>query len=82
MREVSSYNDVVKRVTEATFLFLLPTNKYNHNMSWRTIDIDQYDEDAYTEDEILADFETGLSAEEVASATQTRSTDVRNMLTR
>lgn len=51
-------------------------------MSWRTIDIDQYDEDAYTEDEILADFETGLSAEQVASATQTRSTDVRNMLTR
>lgn len=53
-----------------------------HDMSWRTIDIDQYDEDAYTEDEILAEFETGLSAEQVASATQTRSTDVRNMLTR
>lgn len=51
-------------------------------MSWRTIDIDQYDEDAYTEDEILAEFETGLTPEQVASATQTRSTDVRNMLTR
>ncbi|KAI9366391.1 actin-related protein 2/3 complex subunit 5 [Pilaira anomala] len=51
-------------------------------MSWRTIDIDQYDEDAYTEDEILAEFETGLSPEQVASATQTRSTDVRNMLTK
>jgi actin related protein 2/3 complex subunit 5 len=51
-------------------------------MSWRTIDIDQYDEDAYTEDEILAEFETGLSPEQVTSATQTRSTDVRNLLTR
>lgn len=52
------------------------------NISWRTIDIDQYDEDAYTQDEFLAEFETGLSPEQVASATQTRSTDVRNLLTR
>lgn len=51
-------------------------------MSWRTIDVDQYDEDAYTQDEFLAEFETGLSPEQVASATQTRSTDVRNLLTR
>ncbi|KAI8092339.1 actin-related protein 2/3 complex subunit 5 [Gilbertella persicaria] len=51
-------------------------------MSWRKIDIDQYDEDAYTEDEILAEFETGLTPEQVHSATQTRSTDVRNLLTK
>lgn len=52
------------------------------SVNWRTIDIDQYDEDAYTEGEILAEFETGLSPEQVTSATQTRSTDVRNLLTR
>lgn len=52
------------------------------SVNWRTIDIDQYDEDAYTEDEILAEFESGLSPEQVTSATQTRSTDVRNLLTR
>jgi actin related protein 2/3 complex subunit 5 len=51
-------------------------------MSWRRIDIDQYDEDAYTEDEILSEFETGLSPEQVASATQARGTDVRNLLTK
>lgn len=51
-------------------------------MSWRRIDIDQYDEDAYTEDEILAEFDTGLSPEQVISSTQTRSTDVRNLLTK
>lgn len=51
-------------------------------MSWRRIDIDQYDEDAYTQDEILSEFETGLSPEQVVSATQTRSTDVRNLLTK
>lgn len=52
------------------------------NMSWRKIDIDQYDEDAYTEDEILAEFETGLSTEQVNSATHTRNTDVRNLLSK
>lgn len=51
-------------------------------MSWRTIDIDQYDEDAYTEDEILADFESKLPPEQVTSLAQTRSTDVRNFLTK
>ncbi|KAI7907132.1 actin-related protein 2/3 complex subunit 5 [Cokeromyces recurvatus] len=51
-------------------------------MSWRRIDIDQYDEDAYTENEFLSEFETGLTPEQVMSATQTRSTDVRNLLTR
>ncbi|CEI87111.1 Putative Actin-related protein 2/3 complex subunit 5 [Rhizopus microsporus] len=51
-------------------------------MSWRKIDIDQYDEDAYTQDEILAEFETGLSPEEVNNATQTRNTDVRNFISR
>ncbi|KAI9471936.1 MAG: actin-related protein 2/3 complex subunit 5 [Benjaminiella poitrasii] len=51
-------------------------------MSWRRIDIDQYDEDAYTEDEILSEFETGLTPEQATSAAQTRSTDVRNLLTR
>ncbi|EIE79444.1 hypothetical protein G6F46_004557 [Rhizopus delemar] len=51
-------------------------------MSWRKIDIDQYDEDAYTEDEILAEFETGLSTEQVNSATHTRNTDVRNLLSK
>ncbi|CEG80218.1 Putative Actin-related protein 2/3 complex subunit 5 [Rhizopus microsporus] len=51
-------------------------------MSWRKIDIDQYDEDAYTQDEILAEFETGLGPEEVNNATQTRNTDVRNFISR
>ncbi|KAI8378149.1 actin-related protein 2/3 complex subunit 5 [Choanephora cucurbitarum] len=51
-------------------------------MSWRKIDIDQYDEDAYTEDEILAEFEAGLSPEHVISSSQTRSVDVRNLLTK
>jgi actin related protein 2/3 complex subunit 5 len=51
-------------------------------MSWRKIDIDQYEEDAYTEDEILNEFSNGLTPEQVTAATQTRSTDVRNMLTR
>ncbi|CAO3701401.1 unnamed protein product [Rhizopus microsporus] len=51
-------------------------------MSWRKIDINQYDEDAYTQDEILAEFETGLSPEEVNNATQTRNTDVRNFISR
>ncbi|KAI8971471.1 actin-related protein 2/3 complex subunit 5 [Mycotypha africana] len=51
-------------------------------MSWRRIDIDQYDEDAYTEDEILAEFESGLSPEQVNQASQTRSTDVRNLLSK
>lgn len=51
-------------------------------MSWRKIDIDQYDEDAYTQDEILAEFETGLNPEEVNNATQTRNTDVRNFISR
>ncbi|KAI8885428.1 ARP2/3 complex 16 kDa subunit (p16-Arc) [Backusella circina FSU 941] len=51
-------------------------------MSWRKIDIDQYEEDAYTEDEILNEFSTGLTPEQVTAATQTRSTDVRNMITR
>ncbi|KAI7852407.1 actin-related protein 2/3 complex subunit 5 [Circinella umbellata] len=50
--------------------------------NWRTIDIDQYDEDAYTEDEILAEFESGISPQEADSAAQTRSTDVRNFLTK
>ncbi|CAO3624435.1 unnamed protein product [Mucor hiemalis] len=35
------------------------------SVNWRTIDIDQYDEDAYTEDEILAEFESGLTPEQV-----------------
>ncbi|KAI8977916.1 actin-related protein 2/3 complex subunit 5 [Pilobolus umbonatus] len=52
------------------------------SLSWRIIDIDQYDEDAYTEDEILAEFETSLSTEEVNSNTQKRGTEVRNLLTR
>ncbi|KAI8351163.1 actin-related protein 2/3 complex subunit 5 [Blakeslea trispora] len=51
-------------------------------MSWRKIDIDQYDEDAYTEDEILAEFEAGISPEQVISSSQTRSVDVRNLLTK
>ncbi|KAG1447234.1 hypothetical protein G6F56_009324 [Rhizopus delemar] len=51
-------------------------------MSWRKIDIDQYDEDAYTEDEFLAEFETGLSPEQVNSATQSRNTEVRNLLSK
>lgn len=50
--------------------------------SWRTIDVDQYDEDAYTEDEILAGFETDLPADQVLAMAQTRNTDVRNLLTR
>ena len=50
--------------------------------NWRTIDIDQYDEDAYTEDEILAEFESGISPQEADSTAQTRSTDVRNFLTK
>ncbi|KAI8093272.1 actin-related protein 2/3 complex subunit 5 [Halteromyces radiatus] len=51
-------------------------------MSWRRIDIDQYDEDAYTEDEILADFDTGLSPEQIESNAQVRSSDVRNLMTK
>lgn len=51
-------------------------------MSFRRIDIDQYDEDAYTEDEILSEFESGLTPEQAAAASQTRSTDVRNLLTK
>ncbi|ORZ12607.1 actin-related protein 2/3 complex subunit 5 [Absidia repens] len=51
-------------------------------MSWRRIDIDQYDEDAYTEDEILAEFDTGLSPEQIEADTQSRTTDVRNLMTK
>ncbi|KAI9320170.1 actin-related protein 2/3 complex subunit 5 [Dichotomocladium elegans] len=46
--------------------------------NWRTIDVDQYDEDAYTEDEILAEYEIQLPADQVESLARTRSTDVRN----
>ncbi|ORZ03212.1 actin-related protein 2/3 complex subunit 5 [Syncephalastrum racemosum] len=51
-------------------------------MSFRRIDIDQYDEDAYTEDEILSEFESGLTPDQAEAASQTRSTDVRNLLTK
>ncbi|CAO3622575.1 unnamed protein product [Cunninghamella blakesleeana] len=51
-------------------------------MSWRTIDIDQYEEDAYTEDEILAEFDSGLTPEQIEFEAQARSTDVRNLMTR
>ncbi|CAO3596750.1 unnamed protein product [Absidia cylindrospora] len=51
-------------------------------MSWRRIDIDQYDEDAYTEDEILAEFDTGLSPEQIEAETQSRTTNVRNLMTK
>lgn len=73
-----------KRAAEAHTLWF--DEKYTTTllatMSWRTIDIDQYDEDAYTEDEILADFESKLPPEQVTSLAQTRSTDVRNFLTK
>ncbi|CDS08461.1 hypothetical protein LRAMOSA09823 [Lichtheimia ramosa] len=52
------------------------------NYNWRTIDIDQYDEDAYTEDEILASFESQMPADQAEALAQTQSTDVRNLLTR
>ncbi|SAM08957.1 hypothetical protein [Absidia glauca] len=51
-------------------------------MSWRRIDIDQYDEDAYTEDEILAEFDTGVPPAQVEADTQARSTEVRNLMTK
>ncbi|KAI8637545.1 actin-related protein ARPC5 [Parasitella parasitica] len=51
-------------------------------MSWRRIDIDQYDEDAYTEEEILSEFNTDIPPEQVISLSQTRNTDVRNLLTK
>ncbi|KAI9302824.1 actin-related protein 2/3 complex subunit 5 [Cunninghamella echinulata] len=51
-------------------------------MSWRKIDVDQYDEDAYTEEEFLAEFDSGLSLAEIESQAQTRNTDVRNLMTR
>ena len=54
----------------------------NMNYNWRTIDIDQYDEDAYTEDEILASFESQLPAEQAEALAKTQNTDVRNLLTR
>lgn len=54
----------------------------NMNYNWRTIDIDQYDEDAYTEDEILASFESQMPADQAEALAQTQSTDVRNLLTR
>lgn len=52
------------------------------NYNWRTIDIDQYDEDAYTEDEILASFESQMPADQAEALAQTQNTDVRNLLTR
>ncbi|KAG0165532.1 hypothetical protein DFQ28_008579 [Apophysomyces sp. BC1034] len=51
-------------------------------MSWRRINIDQYDEDAYTEEEFLAEIETGIPPDQVEAAAQTRSSDVRGLLTR
>ncbi|KAJ2956757.1 hypothetical protein NQZ79_g7418 [Umbelopsis isabellina] len=51
-------------------------------MAFRRIDIDQYDEDIYTEDEILADAESGRSPQEIESLVDARATDVRNLLTR
>ncbi|CAM0136507.1 arp2/3 complex subunit [Umbelopsis sp. WA50703] len=51
-------------------------------MAFRRIDIDQYDEDIYTEDEILADAESGRSVQEIESLVDSRATDVRNLLTR
>ncbi|ORX57051.1 Arp2/3 complex 16 kDa subunit ARPC5 [Hesseltinella vesiculosa] len=49
-------------------------------MSWRRIDIDQYDEDAYTEDEIMAEFEAGLTPQQLEADAQTRTSDVRNLM--
>ncbi|KAI8059346.1 actin-related protein ARPC5 [Gongronella butleri] len=51
-------------------------------MSWRKIDVDQYDEDAYTEDEILAEFEAGLTPQQAEADAQTRASDVRNLMNR
>ncbi|CAO3695443.1 unnamed protein product [Umbelopsis ramanniana] len=51
-------------------------------MAFRRIDIDQYDEDIYTEEEILADAESGRSVDEINSIVDARATDVRNLLTR
>ena len=53
-----------------------------HIMAFRRIDIDQYDEDIYTEDEILADAESGRSVDEINSIVDARATEVRNLLTR
>ena len=64
-----------RRRTDKGNLFIMTDN-------WRTIDIDQYDEDAYTEDEILAEFESDISPQQAAADAQTRSTDVRNLLTK
>ncbi|KAI9013834.1 actin-related protein 2/3 complex subunit 5 [Phycomyces nitens] len=51
-------------------------------MSWRKIDIDQFDEDTYTQDEFLAEFESPLPADQVNATIQARTTDIRNLLTR
>ncbi|KAH8548141.1 actin-related protein 2/3 complex subunit 5 [Umbelopsis sp. PMI_123] len=51
-------------------------------MAFRRIDIDQYDEDIYSEDEILADAQSGRSVDEINSIVDARATDVRNLLTR
>ncbi|KAI7869958.1 actin-related protein 2/3 complex subunit 5 [Spinellus fusiger] len=51
-------------------------------MSWRKIDIDQYEEDTYTPDEFLAEFESPLSDEQATAAAQTRTNNVRQLLTR
>lgn len=63
-------------------LSLLFSRDTNMNYNWRTIDIDQYDEDAYTEDEILASFESQMPADQAEALAQTQNTDVRNLLTR
>ncbi|OZJ02202.1 hypothetical protein BZG36_04749 [Bifiguratus adelaidae] len=51
-------------------------------MSFRRIDIDAYDEDRVTEDELYADIEAGSNPQEIEAAVQSRGTEVRNLLQR
>ena len=51
-------------------------------MAFRKIDIDQYDEERFGEEELLEEYDSGRDPGEVESAVQSRSVDVRNLLQR
>ncbi|RUP44736.1 actin-related protein ARPC5 [Jimgerdemannia flammicorona] len=51
-------------------------------MSFRRIDVDQYDEERFGEEELLAEYDSGRDPREVAAAVQSRNVDVRNLLQR
>lgn len=51
-------------------------------MAFRKIDIDQYDEERFGEEELLAEYDSGRDPREVEAAVQSRNVEVRSLLQR